>query len=143
MRGMRWADLAAVAGIEEETLSPWSELSLAGECSADNRLLLVAEEGIVGVVAWCSCRLIWPEAELLKISVAAEKRRSGVGCFLFKMLVGKLRQGGFETLFLEVRATNEAALKFYEKNGCTRVGFRDDYYSNPPDRAIILKKKMG
>jgi len=137
------ADLGGVAAIESENPSPWSAGSLAQELEIAQSIQIVAEEAEAQILGWCACRIVWPEAELLKIAVKQKNRERGIGRFLFEHLFGELQKRKITSLFLEVRSSNRAALNFYEKHGFLHVGSRSGYYTNPPDSAIILRKNLS
>ena len=137
---MRLSDLEYVVDIERGTLSPWSVSSLADECRVANGLSFVAVND--DIVGWCCCRTIWPEAELLKITVSPVKRGLGIGYMLLKKMLTELACNRFNTLFLEVRAGNRAALQFYQRNDFFQVGLRCDYYSDPLDNALVLRRDI-
>ena len=135
-------DLGAVEEIEDCTLSGWSLPSLQRELAVSQALCLVAEEAQL-VMGWCACRRIWPEAELLRIAVAEQQRKKGVGSLLLRNLCGDLRQQYYSSLFLEVRSQNETALDFYRRHGFQRVGMRRGYYAEPYyDDALLLKLEI-
>jgi ribosomal-protein-alanine N-acetyltransferase len=142
IRMMRLDDLAGVAAIEGETLSSWSIVSLEQEMGVSQGIQLVAEESDSLVVGWCGCRVIWPEAELLKIAVKPRCRARGIAGNLIACLEEKLQRKEVTSLFLEVRSGNRAAVSFYKKTGFTQVGFRPAYYTDPSDSALILKKTI-
>jgi ribosomal-protein-alanine N-acetyltransferase len=54
-------------------------------------------------------------------------------------LLSDLRARHPGELFLEVRESNEPARRFYEQLGFAMVTKRLQYYSNPPDSAIVMK----
>lgn len=139
---MRPKDLGAVYEIEHETPSPWSLASLKQELQVGRGRQFVAESSDRRILGWCACRLLWPEAELLKIAVTAGERKKGVGTSLLQHLIGELQGQSYSGLFLEVRANNEPALSFYERHGFLRVGVRSRYYSEPVDDALILKRDV-
>lgn len=138
---MQCADITGVAGIERQTPSPWSQASLAEELRIRHSYQLVAE-GDAGLVGWCCCRVITPEAELCKIAVKEEARKQGVASSLFAFLVDTLRDKTVATLFLEVRSRNSAGVSFYQKNGFSQVGIRPGYYDKPGDSALIFMKNI-
>ena len=147
IRSMVEADVPLVACLEQQTLSPWSLKSLQGELQQDRGVVLVAElhgDGSTApeIVGWCACRYIIPEAELLKIAVDKHFRRAKVATLLLKHLSSFLTQKHIETLFLEVRAKNRNALKFYIKSGFVCIGERLGYYSNPDDNASLFRKML-
>jgi ribosomal-protein-alanine acetyltransferase len=76
------------------------------------------------------------EAEVLNLAVAPEARRSGVGTALIETL---------ETLdvFLEVREANTTAQALYRKLGFRVVGRRDDYYDDPREAALVMRRSRG
>ena len=137
---MTKGDLERIAAIESETLSPWSRVLLEEELVVQQGIQCVAETIDSGVIGWCACRQIRPEAELLKITVQTQSRDRGVGGSLLSWLIVELQRKKIETLFLEVRSQNHIALKFYQNNGFLQVGERPCYYSNPGDNALILQK---
>ena len=137
------ADLVGVSAIERETLSPWSAGSLAQELEIPQAIQLVAEASGTHVLGWCACRLVLPEAELLKITVKKKNRERGIGRSLLEYLFSDLQKRKVTSLFLEVRSNNRIALDFYEKHGFLHVGSRPGYYTDPPDSAMILKKNLS
>lgn len=143
IRPMLIADLVEVSVIEEENLSPWSAESLAKELEVLQAIQCVAVAENAQILGWFACRVIWPEAELLKIAVKNNNRKSGIGHFLLEHLVGELQRRKVHTLFLEVRSSNRTAMHFYEKYNFLHVGFRPGYYTCPPDDALILKKNLS
>ncbi len=136
------ADLGEVAAIEDENVSPWSAGLLAEELKIPSAIQLVAEGAENQICGWCACRVIWPDAELLKIAVKANNRARGIGRSLFEHLFSELLNRKVTSLFLEVRAKNRVALDFYKKHGFLNVGARSAYYTEPPDNAFILKKNL-
>jgi ribosomal-protein-alanine N-acetyltransferase len=132
-------DVEAVADLEKQVPSPWNISLISSELDYASTLALVAEA--TGEVAgWCCCRHESPEAELLKVTVAAKWRRRSVATRLLISLENKLRAIGVESLYLEVRSKNVPATKFYDQAGFTVHGRRINYYSQPSDDALILQK---
>lgn len=143
MRLLRQGDLPAVAAIESETLSPWTLRDLERELQVRYGRQLVVESPGSLILGWCACRTIWPEAELLKITVAKNQRQKGIGTALLGALLQELQGQAYSSLFLEVRAENAAALQFYGKHGFRQTGRRPGYYSDPADDALILLKDLN
>jgi ribosomal-protein-alanine acetyltransferase len=76
------------------------------------------------------------EREILNIAVAPEFRRTGVA----SKLIGSLTD---RTVFLEVRVSNAAARSLYGKLGFDEVGTRRDYYDNPSEDAIVMRRSRA
>lgn len=140
---MQPTDVAELAALEQENLSPWSMDSLEQELAIKGGVQYVAEGTGGHLDGWCACRVLQPEAELLKIAVRQHCRQGGVGSLLLQHLFIALQQRMITSLFLEVRAENLPALSFYKVHGFIHVGSRPAYYSDPPDGAMILKKNLS
>jgi len=98
---------------------------------ADGRTVWVAE--VDGEVAGFA---VWQElpgggAELLNLAVAERARRQGAGRALVEVMRGR-------RLWLEVRLSNERAIRFYESLGFERRGLRRDYYRDPSEDAVVM-----
>jgi ribosomal-protein-alanine N-acetyltransferase len=81
-----------------------------------------SETEVAGFVLF---RVVAGEGELLNVAVAPEHRRCGVARGLWSAI--EARAGLWH---LEVRASNAAAIRFYEELGFTRVGEREGYYAD-------------
>jgi len=81
-------------------------------------------------------------SEMPKICVEPQFRRLGIAQRLLDRLINSAISRGSAELNLEVRVSNTAARKFYEKNGFEFVGTRPLFYSNPYEDAAIMKKEL-
>ena len=86
-------------------------------------------------------RLSFDEAELYRIAVLPDKRRSGAGSELLRRFVSLCRQRGVAKIFLEVRSRNLPAVSLYEKSGFERISVRRGYYGD--DDAVIYALTLG
>ena len=107
------------------------------------RIALVAEGVESGVVGFAVASVVPPQAELETIAVVAEGQRRGVGRNLFAFLAGELAIAHAEELFLEVRASNRAALALYLSLGFKETGRRSRYYIDPVEDALLLALRLG
>jgi ribosomal protein S18 acetylase RimI-like enzyme len=82
------------------------------------------------------------ECEILNIAVDPFRRRNGIGQELFKALIEKCLSENVEFIWLEVRKNNEAAVKFYQKNGFEVVYTRKNYYQSPTDDALVMRAEL-
>jgi ribosomal-protein-alanine N-acetyltransferase len=78
------------------------------------------------------------EWELENIAVLPECRRQGVACELLSALLAQARSLLAERILLEVRASNQAAIRLYETSDFHRLARRRDYYRNPSEDAIVF-----
>lgn len=134
--------LPQVCAIEDRCFTkPWSEGVWAEELYNDMASCVVAqtEEGTVlgyGVVS-----VVLDEGCLEKIAVDPAARRQGVAEAILRAF---LRFGAVHLAFLtlEVRASNEAAIRLYEKLGFQEVGRRKNYYSDIREDAILMTREF-
>lgn len=93
-------------------------------------------------VGYIICHLVADEMHLLKIAVRPERRRQGVGERLLEFALERATAEGACVSFLEVRPTNRAAVRLYERVGYAPVGRRRSYYAGDGEDALILKKTI-
>lgn len=133
--------ISAIAEIEKICFSdPWSINSIAGELENPLSLWLVAldDECVVGYVG---SQTVLGGADMMNLAVLPEYRKQSIGETLVRTLVERLRAKGAISLSLEVRQSNQPAICLYEKLGFTQVGVRPNYYRNPKENALILRKE--
>lgn len=130
-----------VAKIEKDCFSmPWSENAIRHELDNPLSLWIVAlEEGIV--VGYVGSQSVLGEADMMNLAVDSDHRHSHIGQNLVTKLVDNLRANGVHCLTLEVRASNTAAIQLYNKLGFSQIGRRPNYYTNPKEDALILRKE--
>ena len=118
----------------------WSENSVKSELNNDLALWLVAEaEG--KVLGYVGSQTVMDETDMMNVAVDPDFRGQGVAVGLIDSLIRELKSIGSKSLTLEVRASNEPAKKLYEKLGFTQAGLRKNYYRNPREDALILRKE--
>lgn len=121
---------------------PWSEKSIASELGNRLSVWLVAldEDKVVGYVG---SQTVIDETDMMNIAVHPDYRNRGVATALIVELTQQLKMFGSKGLMLEVRESNSAAISLYEKHGFVQVGCRRNYYRNPRENALILRKELG
>ena len=130
-----------VAQLEKECFhDPWSENAVASELKNPLSLWLVAVDG-QKVAGYVGSQSVMGEADMMNIAVSSDYRRSGIAQELVERLVALLREKDVYSLTLEVRASNEPAKALYSKLGFNQVGRRPNYYRNPKEDALILRKE--
>lgn len=139
---MNETHVSAVAELEKLCFSaPWSERSIASELTNEYSLWLVEERDGVAV-AYVGSQSCPPEADVMNVAVAPAFRRQGIGEGLMVALMDALRDKGMESLTLEVRASNSSAIALYDRLGFTEVGRRPNYYIDPGEDALIMRKEL-
>ena len=79
------------------------------------------------------------EGELLRIAVDPAVRGRGLGRKLLEAVTETAGEDGIQTIFLEVRESNRAAVNLYRSAGFREIGRRRGYYHNPPEDAILME----
>ncbi|MFA1549101.1 ribosomal protein S18-alanine N-acetyltransferase [Actinomadura chokoriensis] len=146
LRPMKDADLPAVHRLER-LLFPedaWSEEMLRGELADQPRTrhYVVAEEPGGEIVGYAGLAAAGGQADVQTIGVRADRRKSGVGAALLTELLDEAARRNSETVFLEVRADNDAAHRLYERFGFVRVGLRKRYYQPSNVDAIVMSRSL-
>jgi ribosomal-protein-alanine acetyltransferase len=83
------------------------------------------------------------EMELLNLAVGPNWRRRGYASALVNAVLSECRERRFESVFLEVRESNERALSFYKKHGFSQSGRRPNYYSSPVEAAVTMSFRLS
>lgn len=137
------ADLDRLLEIAEHsaTAARWSRQEYAKLFSPQpelKRTLLVVEEG--GLVAgFVVARAVEREWEIENVAVSGQARRRGLGSHLLGEFLNLVRDQGGQAVFLEVRESNLAARKLYEKWAFSEAGRRKGYYQDPPEDALVFR----
>ena len=135
--------MAQVAGLEKLCFSdPWSENSIASELCNPLSMWLVAEAAGT-VVGYVGSQTVMDETDMMNIAVHPDCRRQGIAAALVNALVASLQDMGSHSLTLEVRASNAPARALYDMLGFQQVGLRRNYYHNPKEDALILRKEWS
>ena len=122
---MQAGDIPAILELEAGSLSAWNRKQLEEELKQASGFQFVVRNDVSGkVLAFLCGRIMADEAEILKLSVAADVRRKGLGRQLLDFALDYCGTKGVKNCFLELRASNAAAGKLYEKRGFIRVGSR-------------------
>ena len=138
IRAMEDSDIAVITELEKRLFDdPWPKENFINELNNKNisfSRVIVKEEKIVGyVIAWYYAR----EIHIGNIAITTEYRRMGLAQRLLNHVFQEC--GDYNEVFLEVRASNQSALKLYQKLGFSLLGIRRSYYSDGED-AFVMKK---
>ena len=139
---MEQCHVAQVAVLEAICFrDPWSEKSVASELSNPLSHWLVAVEADT-VLGYIGSQTVLDESDMMNVAVSPDYRRQGIGEKLVNALCADLKAQGNNCLTLEVRVSNLPAIALYEKMGFVEVGRRPNYYHNPKEDALIMRKML-
>ena len=144
IREMSRNDLPRVHAIENQCFTtPWQLSSFEHEIGNKDAILKVAvlNNQIIGYVC---IRSILDVTHIIDLAVIPEFRRMGIGSKLLIDALQKLRilKPDTKHTTLEVRESNIAAIRLYEKFGFIEIGRRRGYYCRPHEDAIIMELDM-
>jgi ribosomal-protein-alanine N-acetyltransferase len=140
IRPARGADLLRLAEIEAASFADaWPVDLLAVELVHPQAILLITSRQREPPAGYAVFRHFSGEAELLRLGVAPEERRQGLGRSLVEAGFNWLRAEAVEVCHLEVRVDNHSAIALYEDLGFERTGQRRGYYRDGMDALIYTK----
>jgi [ribosomal protein S18]-alanine N-acetyltransferase len=140
IRRMRAADLPQVMLIELSTFTmPWSESTFRGLLRRKDSDLFVADlkGDVAGYAVFWS---VLDQGELGNVAVDDEIRGHGIGTKLIQAVLDCADERGVREVFLEVRKSNVRAQDLYKSFGFSEVGRRKNYYLEPLEDALVMKK---
>ena len=142
IRGMVYDDVDQVMNIEKVCFSlPWSKDAIASELFNELAYYQCAEKS-GKIVGYMGMWKIINECHITNIAVLPEFRNKGIGAMLIEKTIEICKSSEISMMTLEVRVSNEPAIKLYKKFGFIPVGKRLNYYVKPVEDALIMWKKI-
>jgi ribosomal-protein-alanine N-acetyltransferase len=138
IRPLALKDLGAIEEIERSSYpTPWSRSMFAGELTKTSSVSLGAFERdrLVGYVIVSRYVDAW---HVMNIAVHPQRRGRGVASALLERLFEVTANDTRRGYTLEVRVSNEGAIKLYERYGFTKRGVRRGYYTDNREDALIM-----
>ena len=135
--------LQAVADIEAivQPQDAWGYQTLVESLKQDSMHLLIVYEQKDNsinntVTGYCLYQVIFEQAEILRIGTHPDYQRQGIASQIFARLNEELKANQVESLLLEVRADNAAAIGLYEQQEFAVIHRRKGYYRVPHQPAV-------
>jgi ribosomal-protein-alanine N-acetyltransferase len=138
IRPLALTDLGDIEAIEQRAYrTPWSRSMFASELAKPTSICLGAFEGdrLIGYIVNSRYVDAW---HVMNVAVDPPQRRRGIATRLLERLFELTREDGRRGYTLEVRISNEDAIKLYEKLGFERRGVRRGYYTDNREDALIM-----
>jgi [ribosomal protein S18]-alanine N-acetyltransferase len=140
LRRLELHDLNEIERIERASYpTPWSRSMFAGELAKPSSLSLGAfDPGTGALLGYLVISRYVDAWHVMNVAVAPEHRRRGIArtllAHLFEVTSTDERRG----YTLEVRVSNEGAIKLYEHLGFVARGVRRGYYTDNREDALIM-----
>lgn len=143
VRQMELTDLEQVMPIEEANFSiPWTANGFFSFLLREDALFLVAEdEETAEILGYCGILISFDEGDITNVCVREEDRRKGIGRMLVERLIQETKKAGVTVWHLEVRQSNEGAIRLYESLGFAQDGLRKGYYEEPREDAVLMSRR--
>lgn len=144
LRPLMPADLPQVVAIESSVYEdPWSEQLLSESLSAPLTYCLGlfergTEEPSDTLIGYAIFQVILTEGHLLNVAIEKSRQNQGIGGRLLEQICSLCLERGALNLYLEVRPSNPAAIRLYEKQGFRRLIVREKYYANGEDAIVMV-----
>lgn len=143
IRKMDMSDVPFVLHYETKTFDQHVEEKALYEEIIENQvshyyMALVNEERIGYIGVWVPK----PNAEILTLYIKEEYRKKEYGFALLYFVMEELEKEHIESVTLEVRMSNIAAVSLYKKLGFEHVSTRKNYYKDGED-ALLMYKLIG
>jgi ribosomal-protein-alanine N-acetyltransferase len=139
---MRETHLDQVMAIEKACFSnPWSRVSFLLDIYSQDACCLVVrlEDTVVGyILGW----FVLDELHINNIAVHPGYQRRGLGERLLQFLLDRAVELGSRRAVLELRASNKAARRLYEKRGFRQTAVRESYYRRPTENAVLMSREL-
>jgi [ribosomal protein S18]-alanine N-acetyltransferase len=140
IRLMRDSDLESVAAIERLVQThPWNKQQFQESLASYQCTVYEQANQVVG---FCILQPVLDEANLLLMAIHPSQQGKGLGYKLLDQSIQQLKNNPIQ-IFLEVRESNTAAIRLYEKTGFHQIDLRKNYYPNPDgsrEHAVIMVK---
>ena len=149
---LRDAEAMAAIASQNPTAPQWTAAQFCGMLQPRPagttlcRSLLVVEHAdeVAGfAVASALCAVFPVEAELESLAVAPALQGCGYGLSLLQQTLAWAAAQKAESLRLEVRASNQRALRIYNRAGFRQTGRRPGYYTAPVEDAVVMERTLA
>jgi ribosomal-protein-alanine N-acetyltransferase len=139
LRKMTVDDVVQVVAIDQMSFSlPWPTSSFYFELTDNQASRCWVAELDGRVVAMLVAWLIVDEIHIATIATHSDFRKQGIGKKLLLHTLQSAKAEGALTSFLEVRESNDAAIRMYRKFGYVESGRREGYYKDNGEDAILM-----
>ncbi|HEV2305816.1 MAG TPA: ribosomal protein S18-alanine N-acetyltransferase [Candidatus Acidoferrales bacterium] len=144
IRRMEPRDISAVFEVQSHSreVAQWSLAAYESVCRARTNEFAWVADRHGRVLGFLVAHEVAKEMEILNLAVDPAARREGLASALLRHALSHASQIGVEKVFLEVRASNAAAQRFYEAHGFASAGMRPNYYRDPAEDALLLEGRL-
>lgn len=103
---------------------------------------IVVKSSCDNVIAYAGFWTISGDAQIMNVAVDPDFRRRHIGDMLIEKMIEMAESENLQTMSLEVRVSNEAAISLYKKYKFEIQGRRKNYYQDNNEDAYIMWKYL-
>ena len=136
-------DIPKILEIEKHLFSdPWDKALFEAAVDAEDKYFFVEKQNgeTAGYIIF---ERVLDEGHITNLAVSKDDQRRGIASKLVNHVLDIAKGSGIKEIFLEVRHSNEAAIKLYNKFGFAAIGRRKGYYQKANDDALVLKLDLS
>ena len=122
--------------------TPWSENSFVYDLTENDKAIYISALIEDRVVGYCGIWMICDEAHIMNIAVHPDFRRMGIGSIIIEKIIDIAFDNNLQSMTLEVKISNYAAIDLYKRFGFAQFGIRKGYYEDTNEDAIIMWKTL-
>jgi len=139
-RAITFDDIDAAYALEQASFSmPWPRSAFEEIVTKKDATYYLAEDLETGkLVAGLVLFHIVDEGDIMNVAVDREYRGRGIATDLLEYALLQGEAEGIIDFTLEVRVSNEPAIRVYEKNGFESVGIRPNFYTHPKEDGMVM-----
>jgi len=141
-------DVAALAALERRCYThPWTPRGFRDALRrGEHGLVIVArrrggDDSERGILGYCVMETVADELHVHNLAVRPESQGGGLGRRLLSIALDIAARRGARVALLEVRESNRAAIELYRSMGFVTTAVRRNYYSQPAEDALVLRKE--
>jgi len=142
-------DIGSICGIQAECrLSAWTADGYRSEMARPDSIILAARSGSGETLGFIAGRVIpgsggsGSDAEIYNIGVGSAFRNRRIGSTMLRRFIEASKRQAVDRIWLDVRAGNSRAIKFYSNHGFVGAGRRKAFYTDPVEDAEIMCLRM-
>lgn len=137
-------DIDEIARIERGSFTdPWSAPEFRALLASPHAIFLVACDQFDAIAGYVVMMSVLDESEVLNIAVDPDHRGKSLGSMLLDKSLEEAEARGSRSTFLEVRQSNEPAIRLYRSRGFEEVSRRRGYYRSPVEDALVLRRRSA
>lgn len=136
-------DLDQILPIEEKVYThPWTRGNFV-DSLADGHIAIGLRDAGNALIAYFFAMPVLDELHLLNLAVSQPAQGRGYAHAMLDKLLNDARENAFVSILLEVRVSNQRAIRLYQAHGYTEIGRRKGYYpasGNVREDAIVMRR---